>query len=392
LSAGHFDIVFDKLNHKNNNGLFTVQQERYEMSGKTNLLLVIAVLSFTVSAQHAEVPLVEVEKAVMAENEVPRKYSGSIVAVESTDIVPRVTGTLLKTHFKEGDSVKKGALLYELENTTYVARVDGLKAQKKALEAALVFADKEFRRSDTMLKSKASSVADHDRALFEIDAAKAKIKEIEASLIDAETTLSYTKIYAPIDGVIGKSLYSNGNLITPQTGKMTNITMYAPIYVRFSISEVVLRRDFGGLKGIRENTLVRLQLADKTLAKETASVAWVDNQIHASTNTITLWAVFQNKNQELIPGGFATVLLINKNSQKKPAVRPSALLTGKDGYSVYVIGKDGRVMERRVKIGRTTPDGFQIITSGLTGDELIVVDGTHKIKPGDKPALKQNMR
>jgi len=362
------------------------------MSGKTNLLLVIAVLSFTVSAQHAEVPLVEVEKAVMAENEVPRKYSGSIVAVESTDIVPRVTGTLLKTHFKEGDSVKKGALLYELENTTYVARVDGLKAQKKALEAALVFADKEFRRSDTMLKSKASSVADHDRALFEIDAAKAKIKEIEASLIDAETTLSYTKIYAPIDGVIGKSLYSNGNLITPQTGKMTNITMYAPIYVRFSISEVVLRRDFGGLKGIRENTLVRLQLADKTLAKETASVAWVDNQIHASTNTITLWAVFQNKNQELIPGGFATVLLINKNSQKKPAVRPSALLTGKDGYSVYVIGKDGRVMERRVKIGRTTPDGFQIITSGLTGDELIVVDGTHKIKPGDKPALKQNMR
>ena len=359
---------------------------------KVILFIVVCALISTVSAQQTEVPLVAVENAVMVENEVPRKYAGNIVAVESTDIVPRVTGTLLKTHFKEGDSVKKGALLYELEDTTYVARVDGLKAQKKALEAALVFADKEFRRSDTLLKSKASSVAAHDKALFEIDAAKAKIKEIEASLIDAETTLSYTKIYAPIDGVIGKSLYSNGNLITPQTGKMTNITMYAPIYVRFSISEVVLRRDFGGLKGIRENTLVRLQLADKTLAKETASVSWVDNQIHASTNTITLWAVFQNKNQELIPGGFVTVLLINKNSQKKPAVRPSALLTGKDGYSVYVIGKDGRVMERRVKIGRTTPDGFQIITSGLTGDELIVVDGTHKIKPGDKPALKRNMR
>ena len=139
--------------------------------------VVVCALISTVSAQQAEVPLVEVEKAVMAENEVPRKYSGSIVAVESTDIVPRVTGTLLKTHFKEGDSVKKGALLYELENTTYVARVDGLKAQKKALEAALVFAAKEFRRSDTLLKSKASSVAAHDRALFEIDAATAKIKE-----------------------------------------------------------------------------------------------------------------------------------------------------------------------------------------------------------------------
>ena len=355
---------------------------------------VVAVVSLVtaVSARQTEAPLVEVEKAVMAENEVPRKYSGSIIAVESTDIVPRVTGILLKTHFKEGDTVKKGALLYELEDTAYAARVDGLKAQKKALEAALIYADKEFRRSDTLLKSQASSVAAHDRALFEIDAAKAKIKEVEASLVDAETTLSYTKIYAPIDGVIGKSLFSNGNLITPQTGKMTNITMYAPIYVRFSISEVVLRRDFGGLKGIRENTLVRLQLADRTIAKETAAVSWVDNQIHASTNTITLWAVFQNKDRELIPGGFATVLLVNKNSRKKPAVRPSALLTGKDGYSVYVIGKDGSVMERRVKIGRTTQDGLQIITAGLTGDELIVVDGTHKIKPGDKPELKRTKR
>lgn len=345
-----------------------------------------------VSAQQTEAPLVAVEKAVMAESEIPRKYAGSVVAMESTDIMPRVTGTLLKTHFKEGDAVRKGMLLYELEDTTYAARVDALKAQKKALEEALLFADKEFRRSDKLVKSQASSIASHDKAVFEINSAKARLKEIEASLVDAENTLSYTRIHAPIDGIIGKSIYSNGNLITPQTGKMTNITMIAPIYVRFSISEVVLRRDFGGVKEIRNNTVIRLQLADKTLAKETAAVSWVDNQIHASSNTITLWAVFQNKDHELIPGGFVTVLLSNKNSRKHPAIRPSALLTGKAGHSVFVIGKNGEVVERRVKIGRTTPDGLQIITSGLGGDELVVVDGTHKIKPGDKPALKQNVR
>ena len=365
---------------------------KVKMLGKAILAAVMASLMTSAWAQQTAVPLVAVEKAVMAESEVPRKYAGSIVAMESIDIEPRVTGTLLKTHFKEGDEVKKGTLLYELEDTAYAAKVAGLKAQKKALEAALLFADKEFRRSDKLLKSQASSVAAHDKAVFEIDAAKAKIKEVEAALIDAENTLSYTRIYAPIDGMIGKSLYSDGNLITPQTGKMANITMHAPIYVRFSISEMVLRRDFGGLKGIRKNTLIKLQLADKTIAKETAAVAWVDNQIHASTNTITLWAVFQNKDRELIPGGFATVLLVNKNNGRKPAVRPSALLTGKNGYSVYVIGKDGSVLERRVKIGRTTPDGLQIITAGLSGDELIVVDGTHKIKAGDKPALKEKKR
>lgn len=347
------------------------------------------IITATASAQQRENPLVTVEKVTVTENEIPRKYAGKVESVESTDIMPRVTGTLLKTLFTEGSFVKKGTLLYELEDTTYAARVESLRAQKESLLAALVYADLEFKRSDKLRRSEAASKAAFDKASFEIKSAKARLKDIEASLKDAENTLSYTKIYAPIDGIIGKSIYSNGNLITPQIGKLTNITGIAPIYVRFSISEVVFRRDFGGLNGIKKNTHVKLLLADKKIAKESVSVAWVDNKIHTSTNTITLWAKFENKYNELIPGGFVTVLLYSKNVQKKPAIRPTALIVNRGSYSVYIIGKDGAVMERSVKIGRTTPDGFQIIDEGLSGDELIIVEGTHKVKPGMVPTLNQ---
>lgn len=357
---------------------------------KTVLSAFAAALLATVSAQQpTEIPLVSVEQTVLKENELPRKYAGNVEAIESTDIMPRVTGVLLKTHFREGDFIQKGTLLYELEDTAYAAKVKSLEAQREALQAALVFAEQEFKRSSTLLKSQAASAAAYDKALFEINAARAKLKDIEAALIDAKNTLSYTKIYAPISGLIGKSIFSNGNLITPQVGKMTNITTIAPIYVRFSISEVVFRKEFGGLDDIRKNTVVRVQLADGSIAKETASVAWVDNKIHPSTNTITLWAVFQNKNNELLPGGFVTVHLARKSAKKMPAVRPSSLLIHRGGYSVYVIGKDGIVMERIVKLGRTTTDGYQIITHGLTGDELIITEGTHKVKPGMKPAVQK---
>ena len=188
--------------------------------------------------------------------------------------MPRVTGTLLRAHFSEGAEVKAGALLYELEDTSYKAAVDALKAQKEQLEATLKFAEAEYNRSSTLLKSEAVSVSTHDKAVLEINAAKARLKELTAALVDAENTLSYTKIYAPLSGRIGKSAFTGGNLITPNGGKLNDIEMTAPIYVRFSLSERVFRRDFGGLKNIREKASVRIQLADGSLYPKSASVTY----------------------------------------------------------------------------------------------------------------------
>ena len=329
----------------------------------------------------AKVPTVETDTVKMVSGENPRRYVGTLESIEHVDIMPRVTGNLLKIHFTEGSIVRKGALLYELEDTTYRAAVEKLKAEKESLEAAFAYARKEFTRSDTLLRSKAVAVSTHDKSVLDIDSAQANVKQLKASLLDAENTLSYTKIYAPITGRIGKSAFTEGNLITPQGGKLTDIEMTAPIYVRFSISERVFRRDFGGSAGIRTKALVRIQLADGLLYGETARVSLIDNKISTSTNTITLWAVFQNADGELIPGGFVSVLLSRESNRKLPAVVPSALVADENGYLVYVLDAENRVSARRVRTGALA-DGLQIVTEGLKGTERIVSGGTNKVRPG----------
>ncbi len=312
----------------------------------------------------------------------PRRYVGAVEPIRHVDIMPRITGTLLKVNFTEGEMVREGDLLYELEDTTYRAAVDGLKAQKEAQEVALRYADKEFRRNRTLLESKAVAETSYDKALFEIDTARANLKQLKASLTDAENTLSYTKIYAPVTGRIGKSIFTEGNLITPSGGKLTDVEMIAPIYVRFSLSERVFRRDFGGMEGIRDRARVRVQLADGTLYGETAKITLIDNKVDSGTNTITLWATFENKDRQLLPGSFATVLISAASEKTLTAVVPSALIMEEGGYYIYVLDEANKISRRNVVPGRTAPDGLQIIAEGLKPGERIVSDGMNKVRPG----------
>ncbi len=326
-------------------------------------------------------PAVVTDRVYQVTEEVPRRYVGAVESIEHVNIMPRITGNLLKIHFREGEIVEKGALLYELEDTAYRAAVDGLKAQREACQAALLYSEKEFKRNTDLLSSSAVSVSSHDKATLEINSARANLKQLDALLTDAENTLSYTKIYAPISGRIGKSMFTVGNLITPSGGKLTDIAMIAPIYVRFSISEKIFRRDFGGLEGIREKAVVRIRLADDTLYGETASIALIDNKINISTNTVTLWAVFENRDHQLIPGSFVSVMLSAGNRKQRCAVSPAALVLDNEGYMVYVLDSGNKVSGRRIKTGGIA-DGKQIVLEGLDGSERVITEGSNKVRPG----------
>ncbi len=326
-------------------------------------------------------PLVIVDSVKTVAEAAPRRYVGSVEAIKHVDLMPRITGTLLKINFTEGTMVQEGDLLYELEDTTYRAAVDGLKAQQELLEASLRYADAEFKRNSTLLESNAVAVSSHDKAVLEIDSAQANLKQLAASLTDAENTLSYTRIYAPITGRIGKSVFTEGNLITPQGGKLTDIEMIAPIYARFSLSERVFRRDFGGMEGIRDKAVVRIQLADNTIYHETASITLIDNKVNSTSNTITLWATFENRDRQLIPGSFVTALVSAKAEKAFFAIVPSALIVTGEGYCVYILDDKRKVVQRPVKAG-SVAEGLQIILEGLDGSEQVIIDGTHKVKPG----------
>ncbi len=351
---------------------------------RTNFTVYALALTFCynlLASQPTPPPTVMVAKACSVNQTTPKEYSGLIESIKHVNIMPRVTGILLKTNFDEGSIVEKGALLYELEDTTYLTAVKILEAQQEELKAILNYADTEFKRKDTLLKNKAVSVSIHDQAEKEINVAKAKIEELEASLIDARNTLSYTKIYAPITGRISKSNFTEGNLITPQGGKLAEIDQIAPIYVRFSLSEKLFFKDFGGRNGIIKKAEVQLKLADNTLYDEIGKVTLIDNKINPTTDTITLWATFKNIDNKLIPGGYVTVLLSCKPHRPFVAVVPSSLIVHNGGYYVYILDDDNRVIQQKVKVGNAA-NGLQTILSGLKGNERIIIDGTHKVKPG----------
>lgn len=313
----------------------------------------------------------------------PKRYPGFVESIECVNVMPRITGTLLEVKFTEGSMVRKGQLLYRIEDTTYKAAVDALKAEKLALEAALKYATIEFKRNSDLLRQDAVAVSAYDKAVYEINSAKARLKGVEAQLRDAENNYSYTRIYAPITGKIGKSNFTPGNLITPSGGKMTDIEMIAPIHIRFSISEKVYR-EFGTEAGLKKNGIVKLILADGSVFEETARITLIDNKINSTTNTIKVWATAKNKTGKLVSGGFATVLLSERRSKPFCGIIPSALIGESGKYSVYVVNrKDNTVQRREVKPG-TIHKGLQIILNGLNGDELVVIDGMHKLRPGMK--------
>ena len=329
------------------------------------------------------VSTVVVEKAVPVSSAAFRRYVGTVESINSVLIMPRINGELRKIHFTEGDLVEAGQLLYEIEDTTYKAAVQGLEAQLEAQQAALVYAASEHARKSELLKSSAVSASAHDLAVMEINVAKANIKRLEAALTDARNTLSYTRITAPVSGRIGKSQVSAGNLLAPQMGALTDIQQLAPIYVRFSISEKALRRDFGGIGNVKKNARVRAVLADGKVSEETAMVTLVDNKINRNSNTVTMWATFSNRNLELVPGGFVTVQLFNAGAPEgQCTVLPSALVMEDGRYFVWVLDPQNNVPVRKeVSIGETSA-GRTVILEGVETGETVVVDGTHKIRTG----------
>ncbi|MBE6365047.1 MAG: efflux RND transporter periplasmic adaptor subunit [Lentisphaerae bacterium] len=311
-----------------------------------------------------------------------RRYAGVVEAVQKVDIMPRVTGVLLKIHFKEGEIVQQGDLLFELEDTTYKAAVEALEARREQLIAQVDFMTKEFNRNRDLLTNKAVAQSVYDRSLFDLNSARAQLKEVEAALIDARNNLSYTRIHAPITGRIGKSTFTVGNLITPGGQPLASIEMVSPIYVRFAISETVMRREFGGRDGILARGSIKIKLADDNIYGETARITLVDNHINQRTNTIALWAEFRNNDHQLIPGGYVTVELHTASETGFTAVLPSAVVISENGECcVFVVDGNNQISRRVVTTGGTSGE-YQIIRSGLRRGEIVVVEGSHKIQPG----------
>ncbi|MEA4861889.1 MAG: efflux RND transporter periplasmic adaptor subunit [Victivallaceae bacterium] len=325
--------------------------------------------------------VVEVGKVVEAEDMDSRRYTGQVVSQASVQIVTRVSGEILEVGFTDGAPVKKGQMLYKLDPIQYEAAVKGCEAKIGESKAKLEYAQNSFDRNNALYKQNAGSKDSMENSRSVLMIAKASLLSAEAELITANDNLKNATIVAPINGIAGVTNYTVGNYITPASGVLVTIIQVQPIRVRFSISTGDYLSMFGSLKELKENSTVKLRLADGSWYDEPGEIELINNEANSRTDTVQIFASFPNKNYKLIAGGTVGVTLSRRVGRTLAAVVPSAVMVDNNGSYVYVVDKDSKAERRPVIIGNAT-DELQLIKGGLKLGETVVTKGTHKVMPG----------
>lgn len=345
-------------------------------------------------------PPVKVEVALPTEQEVTdyQDFTGRVDAVESVDIRSRVSGYLTKIAFdpglESGGEVKVGDLLFEIDERPYRITLDSAKAQQAHAEASLKTTSAELERTEGLFKKQISTQADLDRDTGNKMQAEASIMSGKASVAQATLDLEFTRITAPINGRISRSLPSIGDLITPATGKLTSIVSVDPMYVYFDMDEPTLLavlKQFreGKLKSAAESRLpVMMGLTNDEGYPLQGYVDFVENQVDANTGTLRVRGVFANPKpaqgpRVLIPGLFARVRLPIGEAHKAILIPERAIGRDQGNPFVYVVNADNDVVYRRIKLG-ALHDGRRVVLEGLSSGEKIVVNGVQRIRPGVK--------
>ena len=343
----------------------------------------IAAIGF---AQGRPAPVVGVEKPVEVKEGEPKSYVGVLKASERVSVTAQVAGKIWKQNFREGGRVEKGQTLFEIEDTVYKANLATAKANLKRLEAQLALAEKEVVRYKKALEKKGVSENDYDRAVNSRDMTLADIETAKARIALAENDMVYTKVLSPISGTVGETKIRVGNNVSPQTGELVSIVQSDPIDIQFALSESDFYRSFDG-RTLKGNVRLEVRRADGEAVDRKISVDFVDNQVDRATDTIMVQLVADNADGMLVPGGYAKVLLTEKFEPAKIAVKVSAVMFEGEKRFVYVVGDDDVAERREIKTGVQIGD-LQLVESGLSADERVIVTGIHKVIAGQAVVAK----
>ncbi len=343
-----------------------------------------ACLGQPASAQTPPPPAVGVLPASM--KGVTRSYAfvGRIKAIESVALRARVQGFLDKVMFTEGQDVKSGDVLYQIEKVQYQAQVDQALANVAAAKAQEVNAQLTYNRTAELVKNQNASQATLDSNKASLDVAHANVLQNEAALTQAKENLGYTDVIAPVDGRIGRTTYTKGNLVGPTSDVLATIVSQDPIYVQFPVSvrqleEVRASRRQQDGRLIKIEILIRLPSG----AEYPHPGVWnyTDPQVDQQTDTVTMRATLPNPERLLIDGQFATVEVRERQEQQRLVVPQAALQTDQAGNYVLVVGKDNKVEQRRIKAGANQETDV-VVEQGLQQGESVIVDGVQKVRPG----------
>jgi len=312
---------------------------------------------------------------------------GTVTPSNMVTIKSRVDGQIVASEFKEGQNIKAGTLLFQIDPRPFEAALAQAEATKQKDEASLASAQSDLARAAQLTTQGYKSQQGYDQAKALVGQLQASIKSDEAQIETAKLNLSYATIKAPIDGRLGARLVDAGNMVrASEAAPLVTIAQTRPIDIVFTVPQE--NQNKVREKQAREPLVVQAIGEDGKTLLSTGKLTLIDNQIDQATATLKLKGSFGNEDERLWPGLFVNVRLIVNMRRGVPTVPAQTVQDGPNGSYAYVIKDDNTVERRPVEVA-AVQDGIAVITKGLTPGEKVVVDGQYRLTNGSRVRLTE---
>jgi len=331
-------------------------------------------------------PEVSVATVVVKEVRPWDEFTGHIEAVETVELRPRVSGYIDRVNYVEGGEVRKGDVLFVIDQRTYRAELARAEAELARARTQAELARSEVVRAKKLAEARAISTEELDQRNSALAQAESNIHAAQSAVDVAKLDLEFTEVRAPISGRAGRALVTSGNLVStqPNATLLTTIVSLDPVYVYFEGDErSYLRYNAMSRNGERASSRdvrnpVRVGLAGDTGYPYEGEMDFMDNQVNPDTGTIRARAVLPNPDRVFTPGLFARVQLAGSDTFQAMLIDDKAVLTDQDRKYVYIVGDDGSAQRRDVHLGRMI-DGLRVVSAGLEPEDRVIVHGVQKI-------------
>src|ERR1700722_880892 len=320
------------------------------------------------------------------------EFNGRVASINSVDVRARVTGYVDNVAYREGDSVKRGDLLFVIDPRPYRDALDSAKASLEREKAAAAFANIQEKRAQALNDSNAISQEEYQNRNSDLSQSTARVHEAESAVATAELNLSFTEVRSPIDGRTSRAQLTRGNLAQADQTVLTTVVSQDPVYVHFDCDEQSYLRFQERVhrgSGVSSANPVRVALANETGFPHVGRVDFLDNAVNAATGTIRARVALPNPEHLFTPGLYARVQLESAGTVQALLVDDKAILTDQDQKYVYVVGP-GNVAQRKDVVTGGVVDGQRLIQSGLAPGDKLIVGGLQQIYvPGTPVAPRQ---
>lgn len=310
-------------------------------------------------------------------------YVGRFEAVQSVDVRPRATGYLQSVHFRDGDYVRQGQLLFTIDARPSQAQLDQARAQLARAQAALANARTELARSRTLLASQAASREEVEQRQAAVRTATADVAAANAAIRAQQLNVGFTRVLAPISGRISERKVDPGNSVTADQTVLTTIVSTDPLHFSFEGSEAALLKYQRQGSGTRAGTAVRIRLQDEADYVHAGTLDFIDATLNPAAGTIRARAVVPNRDGLLRPGMVGRLRLAAAAPYRALLVPDTAIGTDATRRVVYVVDGEGNVTPKPVELGPRLGE-LRVIRSGLAPNERIIINGLQRVMPGQK--------